>query len=364
MRRREAPIKRRYPSGETVWVARYTGRDGKRHVAKPRWNGDKGTFDLKREAQRAIDEAYGLSDRPDTLGEYFATWPTHHPRSDRTNETNEHRIGRVLEVEVEGIALKQWPMRELRRRHALALVDHMLRVQGRATTGVVGILRSLSAMAEDAITDEVADLNPFKGVRVRANDPRARKKRRPIRIFCFEQMHAFAKAAGCYEAMVRVFTDTGMRLGEVLPLRREDFDGKTLKVRRTAHEGTIMEGTKTDHGEHGAGRTVPVPATLAWMIEAQIQLNGAACELLFPTPSGCLWRERNFYRDIWRPTQQRSGIDIRPHECRHSYVTHLRAAGINDADLAEIAGHRVETMLARYTHPVGQSFETVRLTIG
>jgi integrase len=361
--RRESPIKRRNPSGEIVWVARYTGSDGKYRIAKPRWNRGKGTFLLKREAQQAIDEAYGLSDRPDTLGEYFATWPTHHPRSDRTNETNEHRISRVLEVEVEGIPLKQWPMRELRRRHALALVDHMLRVQGRATTGVVGILRSLSAMAEDAITDEVADLNPFKGIRVRSNDPRAKKKRRQIRVFTFEQMHAFAKAAGRYEAMVRVFTDTGMRLGEVLPLRREDFDGETLKVRRTAHEGAILEGTKTDHGEHDAGRTVPVPATLAWMIEAQMRLNGDDCELLFTTPTGRMWRERNFYRDLWKPTQQASGLDIRPHECRHSYVTHLRASGINDADLAEIAGHRVETMLARYTHAVGESFSGVRAVI-
>jgi hypothetical protein len=193
VRRREAPVKRRNPSGEIVWVARYTGRDGRRHIAKPRWNGGKGTFDLKREAQQAIDEAYGLSDRPDTVGEYLATWTTRHPRSERTNATNEHRIGRVLGVEIEGIPLKQWPMRELRRRHALALVDHMLRVQSRATTGVVGILRSLSAMAEDAITDEIADLNPFKGVRVRANDPRAKKKRRPIRVFSFEEMHRFAR---------------------------------------------------------------------------------------------------------------------------------------------------------------------------
>jgi len=359
VRRREAPIKRRNPSGEIVWVARYTGRDGRRHIAKPRWNSGKGTFDLKREAQRAIDEAYGLSDRPDTLGEYFATWPTRHPRSERTNATNEHRIGRVLDVEVEGIPLKQWPMRELRRRHALALVDHMLRVQGRATTGVVGILRSLSAMAEDAITDEIADLNPFKGARVRANDPRAKKKRRPIRVFSFEEMHRFAKAAGRYEAMVRVFTDTGMRLGEVLPLRREDFDGETLEVRRTAHEGMILEGTKTDHSEHDAGRMVPVPATLAWMLEAQINLNGSDCDLLFTTPTGRMWRERNFYRDVWKPAQEASGIDIRPHECRHSYVTHLRAVGINDADLAEIVGHRVETMLARYTHAVGHSFVSV-----
>ena len=66
-------------------------------------------------------------------------------------------------MEVEGIALKDWPLRELRRRHALILVDHMLATEGRATTGAVGILRSLSAMAEDAITDEVCDLNPFKG---------------------------------------------------------------------------------------------------------------------------------------------------------------------------------------------------------
>jgi integrase len=54
-------------------------------------------------------------------------------------------------------------------------------------------------------------------------------------------MHRFAKAAGRYEAMVRVFTDCGLRLGEVLPLRGKDFDGETLQVRRTAHEGQILE---------------------------------------------------------------------------------------------------------------------------
>jgi integrase len=362
--RRESPTKRRNPSGSVVWVARYTGRDGKHHYAKPRWNRDKATFTRKAEAQQAINEAYGLTDQPDTLGEYFATWIERHPRAERTNATYEHRVSRVTDIEIEGTALKDWPMHELRRRHTLALVDHMLTNEGRATTGAVGILRSLSAMAEDAITDEVCDLNPFKGIRVRANDPRAQKRRRPIRVFSFEEMHRFAKAAGRYEALVRTFTDTGMRLGEVLPLRPEDFDGQTLQVRRTAHEGTVLEGTKTDHGEEGAGRVVPVPATLAWMLEAQINLNGPDCELLFTTPSGRIWRERNFYRDVWRPAQGTSGLDIRPHECRHSYVTHLRAAGVNDADLAEIAGHRVETMLARYTHALGESFGGIRRIVG
>jgi len=363
MRRRETPLKRRYPSGEIVWLARYTGRDGKRRMAKPAWNGGRGTFDRKAEAQRAIDEAYGISDKPNTLGEYFATWTDHHPRSDRTNATNEHRISRVTDVEIDGIALRDWPLHELRRRHALALVDHMLKTEGRATTGAVGILRSFSAMTEDAITDEVCDLNPFKGVRIRANDPRATKKLRPIRVFSFEEMHRFARAAGRYEAMVRVFTDTGLRLGEVLPLRRGDFDGEVLEVRRTAHEGNILDGTKTDHGEQGAGRKVPVPATLAWMLEAQINVDGMSAELLFTTPTGRMWRERNFYRDVWRPAQRASALDIRPHECRHSYVSLLRAQRIDDADLAAIAGHRVETMLARYTHALEQGFDAIRAVI-
>ncbi|MFN8160886.1 MAG: site-specific integrase [Solirubrobacterales bacterium] len=362
MRRRESPIKRHNPSGERVWVARYTSRDGKRRIAKPAWNDGKGTFARKREAQRAIDEAYERSDRPDTLGDYFTIWPKRHPRSARTDATNEHRINRVLDVELDGIPLRSWPLRDLRRRHTMALLDYMLRVQGRAATGARGILAALSAMTEDAITDDVAEVNPFKGLRVRANDPRALKAPRPPRVFSFAEMHHFAAAAGRWEPMVRVFTDTGMRLGEVLPLRREDFDGETFTVRRTAHEGSILEGTKTDHGQPSAGRVVPCPPGLAALIEATAPRIDT--DLLFPTPTGKLWRERNFYRDVWYPTQKSAGIDIRPHECRHSYVTHLRAAGVNDADLAEIAGHRVETMLARYTHPLRRSFEQVRGVIG
>lgn len=107
----------------------------------------------------------------------------------------------------------------------------------------------------------------------------------------------------------------------------------------------------------------PRPGDLGLDARAQIQINGEDCDLLFTTPTGRLWRERTFYRDLWKPTQE-AGLDIRPHECRHSYVTHLRATGVNDADLAEIAGHRVETMLARYTHATRQSFSAVREIVG
>ena len=184
---RESPVKRVNPSGKVVWKARYTDQDGRRRSA--------GTFKLKSDAQKAIDKAYDTRSEPLTVAAYLKVWTARYPRAQRTNVTNEGRVRQVLAARLEGRALAAWPLRDLRRRHALELVDHMLRVQGRASTGAQNILRSLSAMTEDAITDECCEVNPFKGVRVRASDVRAVKPSRKPRVLSFEEMHAFAAAA-------------------------------------------------------------------------------------------------------------------------------------------------------------------------
>jgi hypothetical protein len=52
-----------------------------------------------------------------------------------------------------------------------------------------------------------------------------------------------------------------------------------------------------------------------------------------PTPRGRLWRERTFYGDLWKPAQEASGLDIRPHECRHSYVTQIASLALRGSYL-------------------------------
>ncbi len=99
------------------------------------------------------------------------------------------------------------------------------------------------------------------------------------------------------------------------------------------------------------------------MIEAQINLNGEDCAALHDPNRPHVTRAQLLPRPL-EAGPESLWPRHPPHECRHSYVTHLRAAGINDADLAEIAGHRVETMLARYTRAVGGSFGTIRAAIG
>jgi integrase len=385
MSHRETPYKRTLPSGREVWVARYTGPDGKRRYAKPSWNRGRSTFALKREAQHAIDEAYDLPARRDTIGGYAESWTRRRPRGESTNATNDQRIAAVLDVELEGRRLGDWCFDELRRRQVNDLVDHMLRTQGRAVTGARGILGTFSAMCEDAIDDEAAADNPFKGLRLRRNDPRVQKPSRPIRIWSFEEMRAFAAAgrpdvraatkrpidrrrkrpgparffsAHDYEAMILTPGLTGLRLGEVLAVERARFDGESFELQGTANDGVITGSTETKNHH----RSVPVPPSLAVLINRRPPRIDT--QLLYPTPHGQLWRRRNFYRDVWDAARIATGMNPTPHEFRHSFVSNLRAAGIDDADLADVAGHDVETMLSTYTHPLRASHDRIREVIG
>jgi integrase len=388
----QAPYRRTYADGRFVWVARFYDRAGKARYAKPRWHGYKSSFALRRDAQRAIDEAlerlYQGAQSRRGVGEYFRSWVDRHPRSERTNKTNTDRISSVLDVEIEGLPLRDWEFDELRRRHVLELLDHMLRVEGRAARGARGIISTYSAMAEDAIGDDAATHNAFAGIRVRGADLRVRKPPREIRIWTFQQMRAFARGgraevraatrrpqgsqgkmrrgvrgrfypARDYEALLLTPGFTGLRLGEFLALKEAEFDGKAFHLHATAHEGELIASSPQKNHE----RSVPVPPTLAKLIISR-RPSSVESELLFPTPTGKLWRERNFYRDVWVPATLATGLDPTPHELRHSYVTNLRAAGIDDADLAEIAGHEVETMIAVYTHALERSHEHVRQIIG
>jgi integrase len=362
--RRETPVAVDGKSGRR-WKARYTASDGRRLSA--------GTFKLKGPcrkpvadgqccAQHAIDAAYGQEVEPDpqTVGEYAATWMDRHPRSTQTSATHNRRLAVLLDAKVQGRALHDWPLRDLCRRHATDLVEVLLVEQGRAAEGARSVFRSLAAMMEDVVTDELLSANPFRGVRIRSNDRRVRKAPRTPTVFTFEQMHAFAVAAGpTYEGMIRVMADCGLRLGEVCGLERRDFCGDHLSLRGTAHaDGTFSEGD-TDTKKHV--RAVPLPASTAALIMPRIDTT-----ILFPTPTGKRWQQSYFHKRVWAAARQLCPdmANATPRDFRRSWVTNLRAAGIDVADLAKIAGHTVQTASNAYTLPLGRSDDAVRRAIG
>lgn len=360
--RNETPVRRVNPSGQERWVARYTAPDGRRLSA--------GTFKLKRDAQAAINAAYIQPvGRPrDTVGAYAATWTKRRPRSARTNYDRDSKLRQVLDVQIEGVKFRDWPLVDLRRWHGNALVDHMLREQGRAVEGTRNILRVLSVMCEDAIDDELLEVNPFRGVKFRASDPRVQKPRREPRIWTPDQMHRFAGHAGQYEPMIRMLADCGLRVGELLALQRDlqDLNAGVFTVKGTAHHGKLVDSNETkNHDRQG-----PIPPTcLALLRKMPVRIDSP---WLFPSPGGGvfdhpggeLWRYENFRRRVWIPTQEAAGINPTAHEFRHSWVSYLRAGGIDGRDLADIAGHSEAVQNRIYHHPLRQSYNLVRQLIG
>lgn len=135
-------------------------------------------------------------------------------------------------------------------------------------------------MTEDAITDEVCELNPWLRVKVRDDDRRATKHARRLRVWSFDEMHAFAAQSERYEAMIRTLSDCGIRVGELFALQRPRLDDGTLRVRGTTWEGRVREGSR----EKNHNRDVPIPPGLSIVLrEMPVRIDST---LLFPVTTG------------------------------------------------------------------------------
>lgn len=371
-RRHESPVRRVNPSGKVVWRARPTDRHGVKRAL--------GTFAYKRDAQRAMDEFYDreygtapAAENEDTVRGYLEHWLRRHPRAAKTEKAYYGRVKRACEIPLDGRPFGDFLMTELRPRECADLVDRMFRVEGRAAAGVSAVVQTLKAMWSDAVRDSVATFNPWREVRLRSNDPRVQKPPRAASVWSWEQMHELARAAlepndhrKCtvlphYEAMCRTLADCGLRLGEMLGAERTGLaaDGRCGVV------GCPAEGVPHLHVDGKTGpRVAPVPDGLLAVLRGLPPRIDS--RLLFPSHRGGPMDARQFYREVWYPA--RNGVvgmeRAVPHDFRHTYVSRLRAAGVNAADLAQMAGHTEQTATRVYSHPLGQSFEQVRRAVG
>ncbi len=148
----------------------------------------------------------------------------------------------------------------------------------------------------------------------------------------FEQPtgHHFSELVKAYlRPLVVVSLNSGMRLGEVLALRRRDIDW--------ANRIATLEHTKNGDKRH-------------------IPLNEAAIRALRSLPAR-LDTERlfPFRKDqvtvAFKRACQRAGItDFRLHDLRHTFCSYQAMNGVQGRGLQALMGHKDTRMTARYSH--------------
>jgi len=141
-------------------------------------------------------------------------------------------------------------------------------------------------------------------------------------------------------AIVRVFVDTGARLGEVAGLRHDDedldFDQALIRVR----------------GKGGRDRILPVgdktlKALDRYLRRRALMPQAKKTDALWLGHKGAMG-DSGIAQMVKRRGREAGLGDIHPHQLRHSFAHGWLASGGTEGDLMRLAGWRSRSMLDRY----------------
>lgn len=103
------------------------------------------------------------------------------------------------------------------------------------------------------------------------------------------------------------------------------------------------------HSKTDAGiREVPISEKIAPFL--QQWMNGTG-DYLIQTPEGNQMIYRNYYDSYWTPLIEGLSMNHRPHDARHTCVSLLTEAGVDERIIKKIVGHKGQGVTeAVYTH--------------
>jgi site-specific recombinase XerD len=200
--------------------------------------------------------------------------------------------------------------------------------------------RALRRFYNWAVTEEIIDASPMAKMTM----PAAAEQ--PVPILGERELAALLKltAGKGFEqrrdhAIIRLFIDTGMRLGELAGLSVEDVD---LDVHDVVH---VL-------GKGGRGRAVPFGTKTGTALDRYLRERARHKDARLPAlwlgSRGVGMTESGITQMLRRRARQ-AGIDhLHPHQFRHTFAHLWRTSGGDDDSLMRLTGWRTRTMLHRY----------------
>ena len=145
-----------------------------------------------------------------------------------------------------------------------------------------------------------------------------------------EQRRIFALLPPILARAALFSVNTGIRKGELIKLRWG------WKV----HSEPAFIIPCTDH-KNGQDRIVVLNSIADNIVHYQ---EGQDRELVFPV-------SKDEIDYAWKRAKQKSGLEFRWHDLKHTYVSRLRAAGVQLMDIKDLAGHKNGDVTRRYAAP-------------
>lgn len=162
-----------------------------------------------------------------------------------------------------------------------------------------------------------------------------------------------------WRTMALLGSRAGLRAGEIYALHWSSiaWRRRQLEVRHNVSGHRVVAVPKGH-----AHRTVPLPSDVLEALRTWRKASIATpSPLVFPRPDGSHWYRTALGHRLERVGQRVLGRHVWPHLLRHTYATHLRAAGVELGTIQLLLGHAGIQQTERYAHarPGGRLAEAV-----
>jgi integrase len=223
------------------------------------------------------------------------------------------------------------------------------RKQGLSGSSVHGIRTALSKVLQAAVDWDYLSSNPARGLLVGDRNPRKETVYlSPDQI----RLLASSLAEPC-RTIVLLLALTGLRIGELLALRRKhlDFSNGVIRVRETVYEGRFG-APKT----RSSRRDVPMSGAARELLQGARRTGGDQ-DLVFASRAGTPINPKNLASRELRPACRRLKLPtVGWHSFRHTHGTLLTEVGESIKTTQAILGHSdLETTLNIYSHAIPES---------
>ncbi len=139
-----------------------------------------------------------------------------------------------------------------------------------------------------------------------------------------------------YVTVVLILIYCGCRISELLNLTKPNInlDERWFYIGKAKTEAGIRE--------------VPIAEKIVPFFEYWMKKD---CDHLICTPDGEPFQYRNYYDSYWKPVINDLGLQHNPHDTRHTCVSLLTAAGVDERIIRKIVGHKGQGVTETvYTH--------------
>lgn len=279
--------------------------------------------------------------RPLTLGLYLDGWLKAKRPQIKSSTYASYRkiIGRIIN------AIGDILLADIKRK---PIVDYAASLGAGAKT-VRNILSPLRSALDDAVHDELIDVNPIANWHYRKIEP---PRKPPIDPFTKEEMWLILEQmTGQHLNLIQFAFWTGLRTSELVALEWGDIDWRKPSVnisKARTQAARDDETPKTHSGQREVKLFAPALEALARQKEHTYLANGK----IFHNPrTGQPWQgDQPIRKTCWNHALKKAGIRYRkPYSTRHTFASMMLTSGENIAWLSRTLGHSsIEQTLKAY----------------